>query len=248
MPRFRINFHGYGNAILSKLSFENIQIIPEDKGNFRIEKIIEEDSLDLASSIGEEWAILFSQALSLLTESIVTIKVTGVSQLDGFVGYGPSMSRKITVTYLPSPKQICVSELKQVLTFIPKLEALSESDLRKRAVHWYMKGMKDSDFVDRFISHWIALEALSNLYEGDVEPYTCPNQDCKHILHPRPHGSVLRSFLKSLGLKNVSNDIKQMSNIRGDLFHKGKRLKEATSSQPILQEILKQSILKTMNP
>jgi len=248
MPRFQINFQGYGNAILSKLSCGNIQIIPEDKGKFRIEKVIEEDSLDSASIISEEWAILFSQALSLLTDSTVTIKMTGLSQLDGFIGAGPSMSGKVTVTYLPPLKQIFASDLKQVLTFIPKLEALSESDLRKRAINWFIKGMKDSDFVDRFISHWIALEALSNLYEGEVEPYTCPNQDCQHILNPRPHGSVLWSFLKSLGLKNESTDVNQMSKIRGNLFHEGKRLKEAASSQPKLQEILKQSILKTMVP
>jgi hypothetical protein len=91
------------------------------------------------------------------------------------------------------------------------------------------------------------MEALFNLYEDSIEPHTCPNPKCKHIINPRPHRAVLRAFLKEYGLQDKKDIVMQFYNIRGDLFHEGKSLKEATSSQPKLQEILKQSILKTLN-
>ncbi len=241
MPKFQLTLKGRGLLRVSNFDFDDVQITSDDDDDNILNKTIEADSSNSACEKVEEWAKWFSQALLLLTGKVLTFELKNYRQLDeNIVGIIASISAIPSVTVHHNLKK---EEVDMAIKLVPKLATLPSDHVFRRVLSWYGKGIRDSDIIDRFISHWIALEALSNLYTGYVEPYKCK---CGNVLNRRPHGAILRAFLESHGLKDNIRDIMKISGVRGELLHKGQRLKDAVSYQHKLQDILTQSILKTL--
>ena len=134
--------------------------------------------------------------------------------------------------------------LRDAIGLVERISSDTSMELFHRAMSWYARGVADSDLVDKFIDHWIALETLSNTYEGPVDSRKCPR--CDSVIDPKPDRAVLRAFLNHLDLQNLTETVMESSGIRGRLFHEARATEEARSMQPILTEALKHCLFKCL--
>ncbi len=194
-----------------------------------------------------EWAKNVAAALSLLTKAPTFTMLKTVTQVsepverDGqlkisSMGHGEQTAE-------PPKVPLTVDLLRDALELVEKLSD-SSKELLLRAIGWYARGIADTDPVYKFMDHWIALETLSNIYVGNIEPTKCSK--CQTVLNRRPSRAVLREFLKSLGYDKFTNEVIKCSGIRANLFHRAGAEEDARSMQPTLSEHLRDCLFKSL--
>ncbi len=188
------------------------------------------------------WAQTLAEALCLIKGVPVLSMLKNVNQIPEI----PPKGRFFTVSGMahaelkaePEKVNLTMELLKDAVELVRRVSSNASMELFHRAMSWYARDVADSDLVDKFIDHWIALETLSNTYHGPVEARNCPH--CGNIIDPKPDRAVLRGFLNHLGLQAHTKTVMECSDIRGRLFHEARATEEARSMQPILTEALRQ--------
>jgi hypothetical protein len=243
--------------VLSSLSRDDVKIEPADFG-FVLKKTVGSEekwtsgappdwivqTSNEAFHAGykvKQWAETLADTFALIKGVPVQTMLKGATQVsepvwEGNLGWISAMAHsesRAEPAEEPLTEGVFVSalEMMQRMTVDPSKELLS------RAMSWYSRGLRETDLVDKFIDHWVALETLSNTYTGPTEPRKCPH--CDNIIDRRPDRAVLRGFLKGLGLQGNWKIAMQYSDIRGRLLHEAKATNEAASQQPLLTNLLK---------
>ena len=104
------------------------------------------------------------------------------------------------------------------------------------ALHWYCRGLSESDLTDRFVDYWVAMEVLANSYPATVEAQTCGN--CGVELRSRTYSGLLREYLREIGMRTESARVDYYEQKRGDLFHSG-RTEGAVEVLPEIEQVLR---------
>lgn len=128
---------------------------------------------------------------------------------------------------------------------INKILSHSKRELLTRVLRWYARGTGDIDKMDKFTDYWVALEALANSYNGEVEAFVCPNPKCRLTLNPRPVNGILRAYLKSLGMTEEAERMSTLTKARSKLFHEASTAR-ALENLAEVQAILKDCIHKEL--
>jgi hypothetical protein len=188
----------------------------------------------------------FSLIFDVLAESVEEARLQAAVKVQALVDSitfvtGPSLGWVVArITEKPDPQQRSPLTLTAtanigasvyiVLTTTPegiapglemarRLENHPKRELLTRALHWFARGVADSDKVDKFADWWIALEALADSYEGvDIQPYLC--EACGHMINPRPIGGLLRAYLQSFRMNAETDSMSALSAGRAELFHR----------------------------
>lgn len=105
------------------------------------------------------------------------------------------------------------------------------------SLHWYCRGLSESDLTDRFVDYWVAMEVLANSYPATVDAQICRN--CGVELRSRPYSGLLREYLREIGMRTESTRVDDYEQKRGDLFHSGR----TEGALEVLQEI--EQVLRT---
>jgi hypothetical protein len=229
------------------LSDDGVEI-EKSKDGFVLKKIVEAQSAIDAENSARNWAQMLSKALSLvkgLPVQIGTISTNRISGLSAEDTYPLTVGRA-SVKFPVAPLEIPLTQdiLHEALSILKRIGSPSLDDHVRRAITWYERGLSGSDPVDRFIDHWIGLEALSKSYEGPVESSTC--KSCGAIINPRPDAAVLRGFLDSIGFKSYNRIARNLGKTRGSLFHSAEAMVQARSMQPVLTNLLKECLLRSL--
>ncbi len=125
-----------------------------------------------------------------------------------------------------------------------RLTGRPKSEILRRVLRWWSRGVGDSDSVDTFVDFWVALEALADSYEGNnVQPQTC---ECGRLIKSRPINGVLRAYLRFLGMNDDAELISKLSSARADLIHYALS-EEALKYLPEVSRILKTCIQKEVD-
>ncbi len=248
MASFKVLLSGRGLLNVSgQFEIDNVNIEPQDNGlGFRVTVVISSQTIEAAEKEALRWAGKLEEAIALATKQWVRFKLETIDALPSSGQENESSSFRGYIGFSSIiPKTVGRDVLDEALKLIPKLSRHKDDHLIGRAIRWYARGIEDNDFVDKFIDHWIGLETLSCTYEGDVEPYTCPG--CGKVINSRPQGAVLFGFVESLKLPvDPRNYVKKLREIRGGLFHEAKAMEEAKKWQPILTDLLKACLLRTI--
>jgi hypothetical protein len=246
MPRFKVLLSGRGLLNVSgEFEIDDVRIEPQDNLlGLRVSVVIQSQDVKSAEKEALRWARKLEEGIALATKQWVEFKLESIETLPSSAQENEySVSRAYVAFSSIVPRTIGRDVLTEALGLIPKLSIYKDDDLIARAVRWYARGIEDNDFVDKFIDHWIGLETLSSIYEGEVEPYTCPG--CGRVLNARPQGAVLFGFVESLKLPVDPRDyVRKLRDIRGGLFHEAKAMEEARIWQPILTDLFKACLLR----
>lgn len=247
MARFGVTIRPTSRLVVFEVkapfSVDGIEVSPEG-GNLAITKTVEADEIDQAEKRVKKWARLLTAAFAVQSGRHLRFEVTGAREIPqpGQASVRMSTSvRMIASLVLPLDE----GAMKEAIRLVPILESLPRDDLCKRAAHWYARGIADRDPVDRFIDHWIALETLSGMHQGDVEPYRCP--ECGRVLNVRPSGATVREFLRSLGLGDRLPLVKGLARVRARLFHTALAAPDARAKSGQLAEIVRDVLLKLLH-
>ena len=241
----------------SSFSRDNVKIEPADYG-FLLKKTVESEerwisgspphwilqTSNEAFSAGykvKEWAETLADTLALIKGVPVQAVLRGATQVSepvwkGEIGTVSAMSHMESKAE-PVQEPLTEGVFTSASDLVQKITADPSKELFSRAMSWYSRGLRETDLVDKFIDHWIALETLSNTYTGPTEPKKCPY--CNEVVDPKPDRAIVRGFLKSLGLQGNQKIAMKCNDIRGRLLHEAKATSEATALQPLLTNLLK---------
>lgn len=206
---------------------------------------VDADSFDEAEQRAALWGRALGDAIALITYHSADFSITESFEISepGADTYGSRFHTPTIIRPLETP--VMAEELLKAATMIPGIQSRgSDTDPWRRALSWYVRGIKDQDPTDKFMDHWISLETLSKLYAGPVEPGKCPH--CGEVTNPRPDARVVMAFLQDLKVEVPSNLVKLLTGIRGPLFHDARAMKEAGAIQPILRGVLSECLVKTL--
>jgi len=226
---------------------DGVEIEPRKNG-FLLKKIVEAQSDIFGENDARLWAQRLGKALSLVKNLSVEIAVFAIKRIpDSSADERYPYTLERASAKLPvAPLEIPLTEdiLREAFSIVKQMEFPALDDHIDRAISWFARGLAVPDIVDKFIDHWIGLEALSKAYQGRVGPETC--KCCGAVTNSRPNAAVLRGFLDSVGLKGYDKIASKLGRIRGSLFHSAKAMEEAQSMQPVLASLLKECLLRSL--
>lgn len=265
MPRLEVIVEFWGSIrAFTIIQIDKVTIEPEENG-FLLKKTVEPHEQDLSFgpqgapspefqrtlSVGYKvasWAQTLAEALSLMNGVPVFSMLKNVNQLPETPPEGQLfiVSGMAHAEMKAEPVEVTLTPeiLKDAVGLVQRISSDPSMELFHRAMSWYARGIADSDLVDKFIDHWIALETLSNTYEGPVDPRKCPY--CDNVIDPKPDRAVLRAFLHHLKLQDFTETVMESSGIRGRLFHEARATEEARSMQPLLTNALRHCLFRCL--
>jgi hypothetical protein len=245
MTRFVVTFSGRSVLRLpNEVTIGKAVVEPWEEG-MQTMMFIDADSFDEAERAAGLWARALGDAIALVTFHSVDFSIKESFEIPepGAETYG---SRSHTPTIIrPFEIPVMENELLKAGELLEGVQAHgSDTDPWRRAMSWYVRGIKDQDPTDKFLDHWISLETLSKLYVGPVEPVKC--RKCGEITNMRPDARVVMAFLQDLKVDVPANLVKLLTGIRGPLFHDARAMKEAGTIQPLLRGVLRECLVKTL--
>jgi hypothetical protein len=243
----RIEPNETGFLLTKTLEFQG-DLLPK----FRDAPITDEFKMTLSEGYRvRTWAQNLAAILSLLTDVPASPMLKTVNQVSDPIPKRShfTISGMAHAESFAEPREVPLTTelLGNALELVQKLSSTPQMELFLRAIGWYARGVADTDLIYKFKHHWIALETLSNTYDGNgnIHPRKCTN--CGKTLNKRPSGSVMRAFLLSLGVQEFTGDVVRCSVIRGRLFHgAGAAEEEAITMQPILSGALRRCIFESL--
>ncbi len=245
MTRFVVTLSGRSNLRLPKqVTIGEAVIQPWEEG-LQTMMFVEADDFDGAERAAWLWGRALGNAIALVTFHSVDFSIKESIEVPepGAETYGSRFHTPTIIRPLEVP--VMEEELLKAGGLLQGIQAHeSDTDPWKRAMSWYVRGIKDQDLTDKFMDYWISLETLSKLYDGPVEPITCHN--CGQVTNARPDGRVVMAFLDDLKVNVPANLLKLLTKIRGPLFHDARAMKEAEAIQPVLKGVLSECLVKTL--
>jgi len=241
MPLYQTQVEVKGDLrVAEEFIHDGYQFSPRPEG-FRLVFSVDAPSNDAAKKYSDARLQLLMDCITFAKGTSLRYHVTQVTEMPD----RESGSQVLTVqAFITSTAHVVVMEREAGIVPAVNLTAQvlshDKAELLGRVLRWYVRGTADADGLDRFVDFWIALEALANSYQGDVEVSVCPK--CKHVLNPRPVNGILRAYLKSLEMNEAAERVTGLSNERAKLFHEASP--KALEHLPEVQNILKTCIQK----
>ncbi len=244
MPRYVTTLYSQTVLRLSRrLKITDLTFEPADDG-IHIIKTVEADTIEAAESDVGSWARTLSEAISLVTRRPVKFRIHRTVRIS--VPGGVSIQARGHVPAIIPPLELPIreDEITKAVRMVSEIKVhSSDEDPVRRALSWYVRGVEDSDYTDKFVDHWIALETLSALHKGPVDRQKCPH--CGKMTNP-PVRSMIEALLRDFQVRTQRNLVRTLYGIRVRLFHSARATAQAKAIQPLLTGVLQECLVKCL--
>jgi len=217
MPTFRAQLAVIGDLRLpAGFEHSGYQFSPTSEG-FNLAFQVEAGSIDEARSLAVATTRLFTDTLTFRKGTSLSYHLMGIIEQPARKGQPQTVA--LGFGHVTATAHIVVGatqdDFESSLMLTARVRNHPKSELLTRCLRWYARGIRDSDNLDRFVDSWIALEALANSYEGNVEPDV---RQCGRVIRSRPVNGLMRTYLRSLGMNDQVESISRLSTQEVDCF------------------------------
>ncbi len=244
MSKYEVRLSGETVLRVPQIVAANSTTFEPMRNGFQVTRTVEAENIEQAEATVGKWAQAFSDAISIVRGYSVRFQIEESVEIPepGSTVVCQARGHRQFVADLALP--IGEKDIVEAIRLVPKLEAHgSDDDLIRRAIRWFARGAADRDPIDQFLDHWIGLETLSGIYEGKVEPSPCA---CCGRQNRRPTAKVVQAYVSSLGVQTQRNLLRTLYAVRNHLFHRATAMTEAHAVQPLLTDVLRKCLLKSL--
>lgn len=243
MQIFQVHLEVKGDLHLSEeFTLDSYRFIPGPEG-FSIIFGIDAPSTEVAKTASASEAQLLVDCFTFAKGPSLQYHVRQITQVPG---KEPGSQVATGQAFSTARAHIVVTEgrsgISPVVDLTKRVTGHDKAEVLGRVLRWYARGASDIDGVDKFVDYWVALEALADSYEGQVEAHNC--QNCGHTINPRPVSGILRAYLRSLGMSEAADRVSTLQDARSELVHEAstRALEHLAEAQGILKNCIQREL------